>query len=43
MYQDQTIPRLAPAYDIVTTSLYFENETQFALNLAKQKAGTRQA
>lgn len=31
-------PRLSPAYDIVTTSVYIKNETKFALNLAKNKA-----
>ena len=30
-------PRLSPAYDIVTTSVYFKNETQFALDLGKTK------
>ncbi|WP_080522097.1 type II toxin-antitoxin system HipA family toxin [Methyloprofundus sedimenti] len=37
LYQDQVTPRLSPAYDIVTTSVYFDNETQFALNLGKTK------
>lgn len=37
LYQDQMTPRLSPAYDIVTTSVYIEGETQFALNLAKTK------
>lgn len=26
-------PRLSPAYDIVTTSVYFDGEHQYALNL----------
>lgn len=38
LYQDQLTPRLSPAYDIVTTCVYIDNETQFALNLAKTKA-----
>lgn len=38
IYQDQMNPRLSPAYDIVTTSVYIKNETKFALNLAKNKA-----
>ena len=37
LYQDQVTPRLSPAYDIVTTSVYIDNETQFALNLGKAK------
>ncbi|BCG64989.1 MAG: serine/threonine-protein kinase HipA [Methyloprofundus sp.] len=37
LYQDQITPRLSPAYDIVTTSVYIDNETQFALNLGKKK------
>lgn len=37
LYQDQVTPRLSPAYDIVTTSIYINNETQFALNLGKTK------
>ena len=37
LYQDQVMPRLSPAYDIVTTSVYIDNETQFALNLGKTK------
>jgi serine/threonine-protein kinase HipA len=36
-YQDQVTPRLSPAYDIVTTSVYIDDETQFALNLGKTK------
>jgi len=38
LYSDQTTPRLSPAYDIVTTSVYIANEQHFALNLAKTKA-----
>lgn len=37
LYPDKITPRLSPAYDIVTTSVYIENETQYALNLAKTK------
>ena len=37
LYQDQYTPALSPAYDIVTTSVYIENETQYALNLGKNK------
>jgi serine/threonine-protein kinase HipA len=37
LYQDQVTPRLSPAYDIVTTSVYIDNGTQFALNLGKTK------
>ena len=37
LYQDQITPRLSPAYDIVTTSVYIEGETQYALNLSKTK------
>ena len=38
IYSDQVTPRLSPAYDIVTTNVYIENEQHFALNLAKTKA-----
>ena len=38
LYVDKITPRLSPAYDIVTTSVYMENEQHFALNLAKSKA-----
>lgn len=38
LYSDRITPRLSPAYDIVTTSVYFENERHFALNLGKTKA-----
>ena len=37
IYPDKITPRLSPAYDIVTTNVYIENETQYALNLAKTK------
>ncbi|WP_286239483.1 type II toxin-antitoxin system HipA family toxin [Neptuniibacter halophilus] len=37
IYPDQIVPALSPAYDIVTTHVYIENETMFALNLAKNK------
>ena len=38
LYQDRVTPRLSPAYDIVTTSVYMEDEREFALNLAKSKS-----
>lgn len=38
LYSDQVTPRLSPAYDIVTTSTYIENEKHYALNLGKTKA-----
>jgi serine/threonine-protein kinase HipA len=38
IYSDEITPRLSPAYDIVTTNVYIENETQYALNLGKTKA-----
>ncbi len=37
LYSDGWTPRLAPAYDIVTTNVYIENEKQYALNLGKTK------
>jgi len=37
VYVDQYTPRLSPAYDIVTTSVYIEDETKYALNLGKTK------
>jgi serine/threonine-protein kinase HipA len=37
LYQNQVTPRLSPAYDIVTTSVYIDNETKYALNLGKTK------
>lgn len=38
LYADQVTPRLSPAYDILTTSVYIPGEKQFALNLGKTKA-----
>lgn len=35
IYPDTMTPELAPAYDIVFTRAYIENEQQFALNLGK--------
>jgi serine/threonine-protein kinase HipA len=37
VYLDQVTPRLSPAYDIVTTSVYLDDEREFALNLAQNK------
>ena len=37
LYSDQVTPRLSPAYDIVTTSVYIDNEKHYALNLGKTK------
>jgi len=37
LYQDQITPRLSPAYDIVTTSVYIDDEKKYALNLGKTK------
>ncbi|WP_200881831.1 type II toxin-antitoxin system HipA family toxin [Nitrincola sp. A-D6] len=37
VYPDKITPRLSPAYDILTTNVYIDNETQFALNLGKTK------
>ena len=37
LYEDKVTPRLSPAYDIVTTKVYIENEQEFALNLNKRK------
>ena len=37
IYRDQKNPRLSPAYDILTTSLYIKDERQLSLNLAKNK------
>jgi len=37
LYQDKITPGLSPAYDIVTTRVYIEGETQYALNLGKTK------
>lgn len=38
LYQDQITARLSPAYDIVSTSVYINNEKEYALNLDKTKA-----
>lgn len=37
LYQDKITPRLSPAYDILTTSVYIKDEKQYALNLGKTK------
>ncbi|PCK07886.1 MAG: phosphatidylinositol kinase [Alteromonadaceae bacterium] len=37
LYIDTITPRLSPAYDIVTTSVYIDDERNFALNLGKTK------
>ncbi|MCF6178107.1 MAG: type II toxin-antitoxin system HipA family toxin [Geopsychrobacter sp.] len=37
LYSDKITPRLSPAYDIVTTRIYIDNERQYALNLGKTK------
>ena len=37
LYSDRVTPRLSPAYDIVTTSVYIDNEKRYALNLGKTK------
>lgn len=37
LYEDKMTPRLSPAYDIVTTSVYIDGERNFALNLGKTK------
>ena len=37
LYPDKVTPRLSPAYDIVTTNVYIDNEIQYALNLGKTK------
>ena len=37
LYQDQVTPRLSPAYDIVTTKVYIEDEKTYALDLGKTK------
>ena len=37
LYEDKMTPRLSPAYDIVTTSVYIDGERNFALNLGKMK------
>lgn len=37
IYRDQITPELAPAYDILTTSVYIEGEKEYALNLGRTK------
>lgn len=37
LYVDAITPRLSPAYDILTTSVYIPDERNFALNLGKNK------
>ena len=37
LFKDKVTPRLSPAYDIVTTSVYIDGERNFALNLGKTK------
>jgi len=37
IYPDAITPTLSPAYDIVTTRVYMQNEQAFALNLGKAK------
>lgn len=37
LYADQVTPGLSPAYDIVSTSVYINDERQTALNLGKTK------
>ncbi|WP_020208227.1 type II toxin-antitoxin system HipA family toxin [Gilvimarinus chinensis] len=37
IYPDKITPRLSPAYDIVTTSVYIKGERNLALNLGKSK------
>lgn len=37
IYPDMRTPRLSPAYDVLTTSVYIEGEREFALNLNKRK------
>ena len=37
IYSDRITPRLSPAYDIVTTHVYIDNEMRYALNLGKTK------
>lgn len=42
-YPDQITPRLSLAYDILTTSVYINNEQEFALNLGKNRQWYRAA
>lgn len=37
LYLDKITPRLSPAYDILTTSVYIDDEKHLALNLGKTK------
>ena len=37
LYSDKFTPQLSPAYDIVNTCVYIENESRYALNLATTK------
>ena len=37
LYPDRITPRLSPAYDIVATSVYIDDERHYALNLGKTK------
>ena len=37
LYPDKFTPQLSPAYDIVTTRVYIEGESRYALNLAATK------
>ena len=37
IYPDTITPELSPAYDILTTRVYMDGETKFALNLGKNK------
>lgn len=36
-YPDRITPKLSPAYDIVTTGVYIQNEQEFALNLGNNR------
>lgn len=38
LYSDQRTPRLSPAYDIVSTRVYIDDERRYALNLGATKA-----
>lgn len=37
IYPDRATPRLSPAYDILTTSVYIDGESHYALNLAQTR------
>jgi serine/threonine-protein kinase HipA len=43
LYPDKFTPVLSPAYDILTTRVYMGDETEFALNLGKEKDWYRSA